>query len=58
MKDKPNNSPDIMANIKKLDGKTKPSITDHSGLSENSTGERYYSKNNGRLREGRIDGKH
>ena len=36
----------------------KKDMVDHSGLASNSTSERYYNKNNGRLREGRLDGRH
>ncbi len=38
--------------------RVKPSMTDHSGLSSDSSGERYYAKNNGRLRTGPINGRH
>ena len=53
----------LMLKINKAGGKSsmsrvKPSMTDHSGLSSDSTGERYYNRNNGRLREGALNGRH
>ncbi len=54
---------DLMFKINEKGGRSymtrlKADMVDHSGLSSSSTGERYYNKNNGKLREGRIDGRH
>ena len=36
----------------------KRDMVDASGLSSNSSGEKYYNRNNGKLREGALNGRH